>query len=70
MGDFFDFFNATVSGSKQSDLLADFQLISRSTQLEKKSDELNFLYLNANNQMAINEILYKKKKISKGRTYF
>lgn len=65
VGDFFDFFNATVSGSKQSDLLADFQLISRSTQLEKKSDELNFLYLNANNQMAINEILYKKKKISK-----
>ncbi|MGV8994608.1 MAG: DUF4369 domain-containing protein [Flavobacterium sp.] len=65
-GDFFDFFNATVSGSKQSDLLSDFQLISRnSSELEKKSDELIFLYLNANNQMAINEILYKKKKISK-----
>ena len=65
-GDFFDFFNATVSGSKQSDLLSDFQLISRNNnELEKESDELKFLYLNANNQMAINEILYKKKKISK-----
>lgn len=65
-GDFSNFFNARVSGSKQSDLLNEYNSISsKIVASERKSYELDFLYLNANNQMAINELLYRKKNISK-----
>ena len=65
-GDFSNFFNAKVSGSKQNYLLNEYNSISsKSSSFERKSNELEFLYLNANNQMAINELLYRKKNISK-----
>ncbi|MEO5787659.1 MAG: DUF4369 domain-containing protein [Gelidibacter sp.] len=65
VGEYSDFFNAKVSGSDQSDLLTKYYSISDASEKSKKaSNQLDFLYANANNQMALNHLLYKKKEIS------
>lgn len=65
VGEYSDFFNAKVSGSNQSDLLTKYDSISDNSEKSKKaSNQLDFLYANANNQMALNSLLYKKKEIS------
>lgn len=66
VGEYSDFFHAKVTGSNQTDLLTKYYSISaNSEKLKKVSNQLDFLYSNANNQMALNELLYKKKEISK-----
>lgn len=65
-GEYSDFFDAKVTGSKQTDLLTEYESISlNNDESRNKINQLDFLYLNANNQMALNELLYKKKEISK-----
>lgn len=65
-GEYSDFFNAQVTGSDQTDLMTAFDSVSANSETSKKiSDQLDFLFSNANNQMAISNILYKKKEISK-----
>jgi len=65
-GDYSDFIHAKVTGSSQTDLYNKYDSISsNSKKANKLSNEVNFLFSNANNQMALNEILYKKKLISK-----
>ncbi len=65
-GEYSAFFNAKVTGSNQTDLLSKYNAISvDSTKLTRASNQLDFLYSNANNQMSLNELLYKKKEISK-----
>lgn len=66
VGEYSDFFNAKVTGSDQTDLLDEYHSLSNkhdSTIIASK--QLEFLYSNANNQMALNELLYKKRHISK-----
>ncbi|WP_190246291.1 DUF4369 domain-containing protein [Gelidibacter gilvus] len=66
VGEYSDFFNAQVKGSDQTRLLDEYHSLSQnndSTTIASK--QLEFLYSNANNQMALNELLYKKKQISK-----
>ena len=66
VGEYSDFFNAKVKGSNQTDLLSKYQAISAdSKKLTRDSNQLDFLYSNANNQMTLNELLYNKKEISK-----
>ena len=66
VGEYSDFFNAKVKGSNQTDLLSKYKAISaNSTKLTRDSNQLDFLYSNANNQMTLNELLYNKKEISK-----
>lgn len=66
IGEYSDFINAEVVGSYQSELLAKYNTISRlSDDSSKFSNQLNFLFSNANNQMALTELLYIKKEISK-----
>lgn len=65
-GEYLDFFNANVTGSAQSDLLQKFDSFrENNTPTERVSNEVDFLYANANNQMALNDLLYRKKEISK-----
>lgn len=65
-GKFSDFFNAKITGSNQTDLLNKYRSISVSgTESNIVSNQVDFLYSNANNQMALNELLYKKKEFSK-----
>ena len=65
-GKYLDFYNSKVTGSNQTDLLREYEsLTDNSNPTNKISNQLNFLYSNANNQMALNELLYKKKEISK-----
>ena len=66
VGEYSDFFNAKVTGSKQTDLSTEYQSISLNRDESRiKINQLYFLYSNANNQMALNSLLYKKKEISK-----
>ncbi|PRP66779.1 TlpA disulfide reductase family protein [Nonlabens agnitus] len=65
-GEFSDFFNAKVKGSNQTDLLKEYDSISiNATNSNRFTREIQFLYSNANNQMALNQLLYKKKQVSK-----
>ncbi|SCY12391.1 Peroxiredoxin [Nonlabens sp. Hel1_33_55] len=65
-GEYSNFLNATVEGSNQTDLLTKFDSISaNSKESDRLSKEINFLYSNANNQMTLSQLLYKKKQISK-----
>jgi glutathione peroxidase-family protein len=65
-GEYLDFFNSKVTGSNQTDLLSKYKSLSENSDKSKKvSNQLNFLYSHANNQMALNELLYKKKEVSK-----
>ena len=65
-GDYSDFINAKVTGSNQTDLYTEYDSISANSDKEKRVlNEIDFLFSNANNQMALNELLYKKKEISK-----
>lgn len=66
VGEYSDFFYSKVTGSKQTNLLTKYYSISAKSEKSKKFyNQLDFLYSNANNQMALNELLYKKKEISK-----
>ena len=66
VGEYSDFFNAKVTGSKQTNLLTKYYSISAKSDKSKKFyNQVNFLYSNANNQATLNELLYKKKDISK-----
>ena len=66
IGKYSDFYNAKVLGSNQTDLLNEYRLISDSSESSiKTSNQLDFLFKNANNQMTLDELLYKKKEISK-----
>lgn len=65
-GDYSDFINAKVTGSNQTDLYTKYDSISVNSEKGKKvSNEIDFLFSNANNQMALSQLLYKKKEISK-----
>ena len=65
-GDYSDFINAKVTGSNQTDLYVKYDSISMNSQKSTKfSKEIDFLFSNANNQMVLNELLYKKKEVSK-----
>ncbi len=65
-GVFSDFIDATVTGSKQTDLLATYNVITtKSTKENRKRNQLDFLFSNANNQMALNQLLYRKKEVAK-----
>ena len=66
IGEYSDFLNAKIIGSYQSDLLAKYDsIMENSTKEEKFSKGINFIFSNANNQMALTELLYSKKEISK-----
>ena len=66
IGDYSDFINAKVNGSSQTDLYNQYHSISVNREKEfKVSKEIDFLFSNANNQMTLNELLYKKKEFSK-----
>ena len=66
VGNYSDFLNAKVYGSYQTDLSSSFDSISFSSENDIRNlKEIDFLFRNANNHMAISEILYKKKEISK-----
>lgn len=65
-GEYSDFFNATVKGSNQTYLLKRYDSISANSIVANRlSEEIHFLYSNANNQMTLDHLLYKKKEISK-----
>lgn len=65
-GDYSDFINAKVTGSNQTNLYSKYDSISTySDKTNRVSKEIAFLFSNANNQMTLNELLYKKKEISK-----
>lgn len=65
-GDYSNFIDAKVVGSEQSDLLAAYYATLRNTPKEnRKSKQLDFLFSNADNQMALNQLLYIKKEVSK-----
>lgn len=66
VGEYSDFLNAKVKGSQQSDLMIRYDSISENSSKENKfSNQLDFIFSNANNQMALTELLYAKKQISK-----
>ncbi|CAM4001974.1 MULTISPECIES: TlpA disulfide reductase family protein [Flavobacterium] len=66
IGDYSDFINAKVIGSYQTNLYLKYDSIStNSDKANRASKEIDFLFSNANNQMTLNELLYKKKEISK-----
>jgi len=66
VGDYSDFINAKVNGSNQTDLYFEYDSISsNSRKIHKLTNEVSFLFSNANNQMALTEILFKKKEVSK-----
>lgn len=61
-GKYSDFFNAKVTGSNQTNLLITYNSITTtSEELIPVANQLDFLYWHANNQMALNKLLYKKK---------
>jgi len=65
-GDYSDFISAKVTGSNQTDLYSKYDSISINSDKRYKVDkEIDFLFSNANNQMTLNELLYKKKEVSK-----
>ncbi len=65
-GNYSNFINARVVGSKQTDLDNAYSAIAlNSKKTNKRFNQLQFLYSNANNQMALTELLFQKKKISK-----
>ena len=65
-GDYSDFINSKVTGSNQTNLYSKYDSISvNSEKTNRAFKEINFLYSNANNQMTLNELLYKKKEVSK-----
>jgi len=62
-GEYSNFLNASVEGSVQSDLSSEYYKL-RDSEFRNKQ-EIDFLFKNANNQMSISQLLYRKKKISK-----
>ena len=66
IGDYSDFLNAKVTGSEQTDLYTLYNAISQDNDTSNRfQKEVDFLYANANNQMALTELLYKKKQLPK-----
>ncbi|WP_162533655.1 TlpA disulfide reductase family protein [Dokdonia sp. Dokd-P16] len=66
IGEYSDFLNAKVTGSEQTDLYTVYNALSQDSDTSNRfQKEVDFLYANANNQMALTELLYKKKQISK-----
>lgn len=70
-GEYSDFLNAKVTGSEQTDLYTVYNAISQDNDTSNRfQKEVDFLYANANSQMALTELLYKKKQISKDSLLF
>jgi glutathione peroxidase-family protein len=66
IGEYSDFFNSQVIGSIQQDLNVEYESIAANpNKTTIKSNQLDFLFSNANNQMALLHITTKKKQISK-----
>lgn len=65
-GEYSDFINAKVIGSKQNKLLAQYDSITlKSDEGNRWDNQLDFLFSNANNQMALTNLLYRKKQVTK-----
>jgi thiol-disulfide isomerase/thioredoxin len=64
VGEYSNFINAKVTGSKQTDLYTKYDSITAISK-NKSFDEISFLFSNANNQMALTELLFKKKEVLK-----
>jgi peroxiredoxin len=64
VGEYSDFINAKVTGSNQTDLYTKYDSITVISE-NKSFDEISFLFSIANNQMALTELLFKKKEVSK-----
>jgi peroxiredoxin len=64
VGEYSDFINAKVTGSNQTNLYTKYDSINAISE-NKSFDAISFLFSIANNQMALTELLYKKKEVSK-----
>jgi len=65
-GEYSNFRNAKVTGSHQSDLLAQFKAIEQNNPKEEVfTKQINFIFSNPNNQVTLTQLLYRKKYVTK-----